>query len=206
MYLSRLRLNQSRRAVLWTSNPYRVHQRLMMACDGDPRLLFRIEESPDGLQILVQSQVQPAWTAAFNDFPVLLDAPESKPFDPTLQTGRLYRFRLLANPTVKRTFDLNGGKHKKRLGLLKEADQIAWLKRKLEAAGAEVQDCLIIPQGFQRSRKSAAQEGGSQTHLAVLFEGLLTVKDPQRLSSALASGIGAAKGFGFGLLSLAPRP
>jgi CRISPR system Cascade subunit CasE len=45
--------------------------------------------------------------------------------------------------------------------------------------------------------------GGQTTHHAVLFEGTLTVTDPALFAEALASGFGAAKGFGFGLLSVA---
>jgi CRISPR system Cascade subunit CasE len=41
------------------------------------------------------------------------------------------------------------------------------------------------------------------THHAVRFDGLLVVTDPERLRHALRAGIGSAKGFGFGLLSLA---
>jgi CRISPR system Cascade subunit CasE len=41
------------------------------------------------------------------------------------------------------------------------------------------------------------------THFGVRFDGLLRVEDPERLKIGLSSGIGSAKGFGFGLLSLA---
>ena len=223
MYLSQLILNpRSRQVRSEIADPYEMHRTVMHAFPAQlastERVLFRLELHPrTGVPtLLIQSEAEPAWSFLLapqkdyllgqDELPPDVENPAVKRFDLHLRTGRLYRFRLLANPTVKRTFDLNGEKQKKRLGLLKEADQIAWLKRKLEAAGAEVQDCTIIPQGFQHSRKSTAQERGSQTHLAVLFEGLLAVKDPQHLSDALASGIGAAKGFGFGLLSLAPGP
>ena len=196
MYLSRLQLNTSRVAVLWASNPYRVHQRLMMACDGDPRLLFRIEDTSEGTQVLVQSHVEPNWPFAFGDFDVLRCPPEHKAFDLHLQTGRLYRFRLLANPTVKR----NGN----RLGLFKEEDQRAWLVRKLEAAGAKLVSYIAAPHGLQKSDKNPAKDEHVVTHFAVLFEGVLQMQDPERLKQAVESGIGAAKGYGFGLLSLAP--
>lgn len=203
MYLSRLTLNRSRMAVLWMSNPYRVHQRLKMACDHDPRLLFRIEDTQDGTQILVQSHNQPDWEAAFKDFPVLQTPPEWKPYDPALQPGQRCRFRLLANPTVKKTQEVDGQAKKARLGLLREADQIAWLERKLTASGGEVLACRVAPHGLQHSRKHPADDNG-QTHLAVQFEGLLLVRDPALLQACLESGVGPAKGFGFGLLSLAP--
>jgi CRISPR system Cascade subunit CasE len=205
MYITRLQLNRSRMAVLWVSNPYHVHQRLKMACDGDPRLLFRIEESADGVQILVQSHNTPHWEAAFEGFPVLASPPEYKSFDPQLTAGKVYRFRLLANPTVKKTVEEEGKDPRKtRLGLVREEDQIAWLRRKLETAGVEVLDCLIVPQGLQRSHKNPQRQDGMQTHLAVLFEGVLLTKDPYLLRQAIDSGVGSAKGFGFGLLSIAP--
>ena len=43
------------------------------------------------------------------------------------------------------------------------------------------------------------------THVAVRFDGLLEVTDPVKFLETLRAGIGSAKGFGFGLLSLA-RP
>jgi CRISPR system Cascade subunit CasE len=195
MFLARLQLNRNRTAVNWTANPYRVHQRLKMAYEGDPRLLFRIEETSAGIHILVQSHARPDWTAAFANFPVLRCPPEYKPFGPQLATGRRYRFRLRVNPTVKR----NG----KRWGLVREEDQQAWLSRKLAAAGAELLGYRVAARERQNSRKNPAKDSGIQTHFAVLFEGVLKVTDPVQLKAALEQGIGPAKGYGFGLLSLA---
>ena len=201
MHLSRLQLNTTRAAVGWASNPYRVHRRLMMACDGDPRLLFRIEDTSEGTQILVQSHIEPNWPFAFGDFAVLRCPPESKSFDLHLEAGRLYRFRLLANPTVKKKSD-DGKPY--RLGLIKEADQLAWLTRKLEDAGVKLASCVVMPRGLQHSGKNPAQDANAATHLAVLFEGALQAQDPARLRAVVESGVGSAKGYGFGLLSLAP--
>ncbi len=195
MFLARLRLNHGRVASLWAANPYRVHQRLMMAYEGEPRLLFRIEESREGTQILVQSHVAPRWPAAFADFPVLQGSPEHKPFEVRLQAQGCYRFRLLANPTIKR----NG----KRLGLLREEEQQAWLARKLTAAGAVLLGYTVASQVLQRSGRNPYKDSTCHTHLAVLFEGVLQVHNPAHLWAAVESGVGAAKGYGFGLLSLA---
>ena len=202
MYLARLRPNQSRMAVLWLSNPYRVHQRLRLAYPNDTRLLFRIEDTAagDGVQILVQSHTVPDWSA-FTDFPVLLSPPEHKAYAPKPVAGACYRFRLLANPTVKRK---GADGRPSRQSLFKETDQIAWLKRKLEAAGAELAGCTAAPRGKQYSRKNPQKDEAVQTHFAVLFEGTLLVKDSALLHGAVENGIGSAKGYGFGLLSLAP--
>lgn len=193
MYLSRLILNDSRRAFLWVSNPYHVHQRLMVGCEDDPRLLFRIEVNPRGTQILVQTQTLPQWENAFGEFSVLRKPPECKSFDLSLAAGAYYRFRLLANPTVRR----NNG----RLGILTEKEQRAWVERKLRTAGAEVMECLVIDNGFQHSHKTS---GVPITHLAIQFDGVLHLKEPELMVKSVIAGIGSAKGFGFGLLSLAP--
>lgn len=203
MYLSRLKLNMSRMAVLWVSNAYHVHQRLLMAFDGDPRLLFRIEELDGRVQILIQSSKPPNWDKAFENFPVL-DAPtEHRKFEPTLVKEGIYRFRLLANPTVKKTVVKDDRSKKTRLGLITEQDQADWLQRKMSEAGACLIDYQIQPQGFQHSNKKPEKKEGHQTHYAVLYEGILQVEDGEKIKSSLTRGLGSAKGYGFGLLSLA---
>lgn len=193
MYLSRLKVNRSRPGLNWMANPYRVHQRLMMGCEGEPRLLFRIEEAPDGIQILAQTQHEPDWQAAFKDTGFLLSSPEFKKFEPDFSPGGRYRFRLLANPTVKRQGE--------RLGILEEEEQRAWIERKLETSGAIILGCLARSNGFQKSEKSS-KEAATQVHFSVLFEGALQVTSPGHLLEAVKTGIGPAKAYGFGLLSL----
>ena len=81
------------------------------------------------------------------------------------------------------------------------AVQRAWLDRKAERAGFRVLDCRVSDRGFQVSRKG---DGAPPLrHLCVDFEGVLQVTDPDRFLAAMRSGIGSAKGFGFGLLSIA---
>jgi CRISPR system Cascade subunit CasE len=195
MYLSRLTLARNRTAFLWISNPYRVHQRLCMACDGDPRLLFRIETDEDATRILVQSHQAPDWMTAFADLRVLARPPESKPFELQLQQGGLYQFRLLANPTVKR----DG----KRLGLMKEEEQKAWITRKINEAGMELLGFLIVPCGNQKSSKPTEDGIQIQVHFTILFNGVVRILNVHKAQEVVESGIGSAKGFGCGLLSLA---
>jgi CRISPR system Cascade subunit CasE len=194
LYLSRLMVQASRIASGWLANPYRVHQRLKMACPEDARLLFRIEDGDPLTRILAQSHTLPDWAAAFNQFTVLQGLPEMKTFEPEVAAGQLYAFRLEGNATVKR--------EGKRLGLLTEEDQNAWLARHLAAAGAEILRIQIQPYRIQHSQKSG--EGESEIrHLLVQFDGLLVCREAGKLSAALEQGVGPAKGFGCGLLSLA---
>jgi CRISPR system Cascade subunit CasE len=58
-----------------------------------------------------------------------------------------------------------------------------------------------IPRGREYFHKNGAAHG---THSAVEFQGELTVTHPAQLRATVATGIGSAKAFGFGLLVLAP--
>ena len=198
IYLSRLCLSNSRAALGWLSNAYRVHQRLLMACEGDPRLLFRVEEDAEPRHILVQTHSRPQWERAFGQASFLSRPPEMKAVDPMPAVGQRYRFRLVANPTVKRD--------EKRVGLVHEEEQRAWLARKLSECGASLEAAVVSARGFQRSSKGSARDTGRQTHLMVRFEGILRAEDPERLRTAIQHGIGPAKGYGCGLLSVAPLP
>ncbi|MHB1356278.1 MAG: type I-E CRISPR-associated protein Cas6/Cse3/CasE [Anaerolineae bacterium] len=204
MYLSRLFINRSRLAWNWVTNPYRIHQRLMMALDGDPRVLFRPESRQDLTCLLAQSCCAPRWDFAFDGFAVLACAPECKPFDPTFTEGQVFAFRLRANPTAKRT-DPEDNK-KKRVGIYREEEQLAWLTRKGEVGGFKLLRAQVRDDGLLGSFIPAKEN--EQEHalklLAVQFDGLLQVTDPTVLRATLQAGIGSAKGFGFGLLSLAP--
>lgn len=198
LFLTRFTIAPTRQAVSWLNNPYLVHQSLMKAYDGDKRLLFRIENDPrlsglNDMTILAQSHQRPDWNAAFGSTKFLVNEPEIKEFDTHLANGR-YRFRLLANPTVK--------KKDGRLGLIDEASQQNWLQRKLALSGARLEGCIIVDRGLQKSERLSTENGWQATHKAIQFDGVLYVDDPIKLETALENGIGSAKGFGFGLLSL----
>ena len=57
------------------------------------------------------------------------------------------------------------------------------------------------PDGVSRGRKKGV---GAITHEGCVFEGVLTISNPELAKRALIDGLGTAKAYGFGLLSLAP--
>ncbi len=118
-----------------------------------------------------------------------------KSYAPILKTGQRLYFRLRANPTAKRATPDKPDKTR-RFGLVKEEEQLSWLERKASDNGFKVINCTISKEG-----KIAEK---SLTHFAVYFEGALEVTETDKFRDALESGIGPAKGFGFGLLSVAP--
>ncbi len=220
MYLSRLTLNRSRQAVQWVARPYRVHQRLCLACGtaspvlGEEegatqppreRLLFRIDADRDRTTILVQSPGEPDWAAAFGEFPVLQGAPLTKPVDWPLQEGQILAFRLRANPTRRKVCSApEGDGRKRRIGITDEIEQLAWLVRKGEAAGFRLLRAQVRQDGLLKDTQTSGAEHQALALLSVQFDGVLQVAHPDHLRSALAGGIGSGKGLGFGLLSLAP--
>ena len=211
MYLSCLEIDTSAaRGRTWLANPYRVHQRLLMAFpDGDAgRVLFRIEAERRPPRIVVQSSRPADWTRAFAEHPVLLGPPLQKEVNPTLRAGQRLRFIVRANPTARRLADRQIGPDGKRemgprVGLLKEQDQRAWLARKGKAGGFRPLAFEVRPSGQVVFPGGSGDERRLQTHASVDFEGILEVTDPSLFATTLADGVGAAKAFGFGLLLVA---
>lgn len=196
-------------------NPYRVHQQLLNAfSDGafsrplEPlgtRLLFRVEEWWTPPRVLVQSPLEADWHRAFVETPVLAKAPCQKPYAPALEPGQVLRFFLRANPTVRRASLRSEGKRLgPRLGLVHEPQQRDWLERRAAAGGFDLLDYRVMPRGKRVGWQGQRDRSPQLTHLCVDFEGFLQVTDPDQFLRTLAAGIGPAKAFGFGLLSVAP--
>ncbi|WP_441289014.1 type I-E CRISPR-associated protein Cas6/Cse3/CasE [Sorangium sp. KYC3313] len=135
-------------------------------------------------------------------------------------TGECFRFRLRANPT--RRIDTKSGEDGKRrngrrVELRDNASRLDWLRRKAMAAGFELcgaedgagagdvsVDVSVMEERKLTNRKARASDKRQGLTLApVLFEGRLRVTDADRFREALAAGIGPAKAYGFGLLSIA---
>jgi len=211
MYLSRLILNPlSRRVQKEIANPYEMHRTIMRAFpesvdEDSERVLFRVDQHPrqGTLCLLVQSLGQPDWSWIPGEKghryleQGVADNPAVKAFDPDFEKGQTLVFRLRGNPTVKR----NG----KRVGLYRYEEQEKWLKRKAEAGGFRVLQARASEEGLTKGKLHRDEETHQLKLLAVRFDGVLAVTDPELFSRTLARGIGSAKGLGFGLLSLA-RP
>ncbi len=202
MYLSKLVLDPHRRATReLRTDGYLLHQAVYRAfpsaAKGGPgRVLYRLDCSRDGETVLlVQSEKQPDWTKAERLLECLKSPPLYKEYSPAVRAGQRLYFRLRANPVAKRATpdrpDLT-----RRFGLVKENEQLQWLARKGAQHGFRVLSCSVVEEGKIKMR--------GLTHFAVLYEGILEVLEPERFLTAVRCGIGPAKGFGFGLFSVAP--
>jgi CRISPR system Cascade subunit CasE len=209
MNLSKLTLNpQSRQVQAELSNPYEMHRTLFSVLPselikGNERLLYRLETShtPPYLVILFQSHLAPDWSA-LEQKGYLLRPAQIKTFDPRFQTGQVLAFRLAANPT-KRLKSPNEGTPGKRVGLHCPEDQQEWLLRKAGQNGFSILSMQVTSLADQFAYKGKNEKRMKVTHHGVRFDGILQVVDSRLLTLALMNGIGSAKGFGFGLLSLA---
>ncbi len=217
MYLSRLILNpRNRRVQREIAGPYQMHRSIMRAFPDNlqpeaERVLFRLEAHPriGALTLLVQSLALPDWSwlaepgARGYLLPVDEPNPAAKSFDLNLTPGQVLAFRLRANPTVKRKLD-DGTR--KRAGLYREEEQKKWLERKAEQGGFRVLSARTGNQDTINGYIRRGEERHKLHLLAVQFDGLLQVADPDRLRETVRRGIGSGKGLGFGLLSLARPP
>lgn len=202
MYLTRLTLDVRSRTVRRDlGSAYEMHRTLARAFAPDEasspeRFLWRLETGSAWRQrpvVLVQSALPGRWAALSDVSGYLSCPPEEKAVElaDLVQDGRRMRFRLLANPTVTR----NG----KRYGLAGEQEQLAWLSRQGERHGFHMEAAVVTAQDLMNSRK----EGRPLIIQRVLYDGYLEVADSGLLSRALMAGIGPAKAFGCGLLSVA---
>lgn len=234
MLLSRLLLNPRHSdAQRDLAAPYELHRTLARAFP-DPEsdqhrarhgVLSRVEEpTPLGVPVLVQSTSRPEWSHLSSGYALCTDGP--KPFEPDLVPGQRLRFRLLANPV--RRVSIEGRKHPRREPLVhplpdrsagdggRPDGYLPWLLRQADRHGFSLPitngptgpepAVAHIPIRVATRRSNGADLAKSHVpHFGVRFDGTLTVTDPDSLLTALRSGIGPAKAYGFGLLSLAPE-
>lgn len=225
MFLARLKLNpRSHQARRDWADCQQLHRTLMScfedveaaAARAELQVLFRREMSDTGQPVvLLQSAVAPL----FHKLPalyVLAGEAAARSLDPLfqrIQPGAPFRFRLTANPSRKIETGRDSDKPNGRRVALRGGAAVEWLQRKAAQHGFEltavtastdVSQVIASPTlkltGFKRD--------GSREHRlsveAVTFDGALTVKDANLIQTALRCGIGPAKAYGCGLLSLAP--
>jgi CRISPR system Cascade subunit CasE len=199
MYLSKVELTAP-----WTRDPYSWHRGLWQLFPGRPdaarTFLFRNEAGVQGgrLQVLLQSSDAPVASADGANVLAM------KTFAPVLKEGQWLRFHLTANP-VKTIKDREGRQDKRgepkscRVPLIRAEQQEEWLRRKLDGAAK-----LHVVEIATREPLYFRRKGDIGKIVPVRFEGILIVQNRERFLDLVRQGIGPAKAFGCGLLSLAP--
>lgn len=218
MYLSRIGVPLADRKIQrLLSNPYELHQAILLAFPhrsegGAGRVLYRVEpEVTDGVgTLLVQSEGAPKWNSAATVETLPRVALDWKEVDFGLHLGLRLRFRLRFNPTVTRS----GTRHP----LVGEDSQRRWLveclrgERRLVKSGRPIErlqggfrleGAVLVDEGKVTGRRRHSEAEKPMTFLSVRADGVVTVEDSGKALRAIREGLGPAKAFGFGLLSLA---
>ncbi|PAU67575.1 CRISPR-associated protein Cse3 [Bifidobacterium italicum] len=227
MYLSRMQLNLARfEAKQLIASPYRMHAAVEHAFPPDAvrndewgRVLWRIDhneqshstvlyvvspETPDFTHLVEQAGWPSRCKWETREYSKLLDR---------LTVGQQWNFRLRANPVRKAAHDRAEHSRRtpeqiigKRQGYVTVSQQIDWLLRRAEANGFEVLEEESGPalRVTQRKREQFNRGGSKVTLSTAVFDGCLRITDADRFRHALCHGIGPAKGFGCGLMTIAP--
>ena len=183
------------------SDNYRWHQELWDAFPGEPDkardFLFRVDTIDERFETFLLSPgkpLVPKWGLW-----------QSKQVAPSFLDHSHYRFKLRANPTRKRVVRNEHGeriKNGKRGVIGERGELIEWLQRKGVDGGFSIApDSLTIDGPVWLSLRRGKD---ICRHSSVDFDGTLRVTDQELFRRTYAAGIGSAKGFGFGLLLLAP--
>ena len=212
---------------------YGWHKKLWECFPGNPDksrsdigFLSRVDTLEANFRIWLLSKkkpVQPIWCPT-GDFAV-------KEVSPTFLSHRYYAFDLKANPVktvVQRgpngeTLYRANGKRKsgKRVPLVKQDKLREWLIRKGETCSLNQNTGGSLSGGFRiiedrpleirpmvasffRKKDKVNGKYHKAYHGGVQFRGTLEVTDQARFAETYYSGVGSAKGFGFGLFLLAP--
>ncbi|WP_411092756.1 type I-E CRISPR-associated protein Cas6/Cse3/CasE [Streptomyces sp. 049-1] len=205
--LARIRLNPHSRAVQRDlRNATDMHRTLMrLVPDGlgdSPRqaagLLYRLDVTDTFNTLLVQAATLDP-TRLPEDYGHT-DVKDLTPVFNALQKGLAVRYRIVVNPVKIERLPLeNKGQRGKRIALTgPDADQ--WWERRAHEAGLHLATALPTPVAAVHGRGDNAV---AVRHHLLRYDGIATVTDPDALAEAVLVGIGRAKSYGAGLLSLA---
>lgn len=212
MYLSRVLLDQKHRETLRAlSSPHIMHGAVELGFDSrEMRKLWRIDwlnnncfllvlsqEKPDFSHIVKQfggSTPEPSWTT--KDYSLLLSR---------LQEGQSWHFRLRANPTrsSSKEKDSTSGRGKV-YAHVTQAQQRQWLLLKGDMYGFNLKEDefdVVHTQWYKFPKGKDSKR--DITLRTATFEGRLTITNLELFRQTLLSGVGRAKAYGCGLLTIA---
>jgi CRISPR system Cascade subunit CasE len=207
MYLSRIEVNKRRietkRALL---NPQIMHAAIKSCFPrSEGRILWRADTLEPHLFILVVSPIKPDFTAFIEQFgwPASGQEGESLDYDRLLdriESGAQWRFRLTANPvhTVAGKIYAHATVDYQRKWLLERAEKNGFALRE--------DDFDAVGRDTIRFHKNDGPDRRKVTLARTSFEGNLTVTDAALFKSTLINGIGRARAYGCGLLTVARLP
>ncbi|MFY1702209.1 type I-E CRISPR-associated protein Cas6/Cse3/CasE [Micromonospora sp. WMMA1923] len=222
MYLTRFRVNAARRdARKLLASPQAMHAAVLAGFPRpedhtreDARTLWRLDQNRNQQVLLyVVSPTAPDLTHLVEQagWPTSAESWETRPYDrllDSLDKGQRWSFRLTANPVR------NGRRNKdrpstQRFGHVTPAQQTEWLTTRAQRNGFNVVrqtdgELNLVTYNHQVHRFARNQGPKPVTLATVTYDGVLEVEDPTLLRAVLTRGIGHARAYGCGLMTLAP--
>lgn len=214
MFLTSFDINIARRrAQALVGSPRAMHGAVQAAFPpgalGGGRALWRVDRWASRTVLYVVSPAVPDLAhlveqAGWPSLPTTGRTVEYGPFLARIRVGDVHQFRLEANPT--HSAPQSEGVRGKRFGHVTVDQQWRWLHERAERIGIDLGE-QDQPTGFVSSRdvKTFRREKHHVTLSTAVFEGHLVVRDADKLREALVTGVGRAKAYGCGLLTLAKR-
>ncbi|WAL39141.1 type I-E CRISPR-associated protein Cas6/Cse3/CasE [Brevibacterium sp. BRM-1] len=215
--LTRILVNpQKRQARELLSNPQALHAAVRSAFPPDidstaARILWRLDQRPQSHEVTlyIVGPEEPDAEHLGEQLGWPSRPPEIADYTPfldRLRVGQEWGFALRGNPV--RALATERGTRGRVVPHVTVSQQTAWFTARAEAAGFTVDsDNGPRVRVTERNDLSFRKDGGRRRiHLRTArFEGALQVTDTQALRHALTHGIGRAKAYGCGMLTLA-RP
>lgn len=223
MFLSRIQINPARRgARALLGSPQKMHAAVLASFQEDGaergRVLWRVDRENHKVWLYVVSRPQPDFAHIIEQcgWHTTQASWDVRPYGNLLDRltlGQQWAFRLTANPTrttraagplrLSAAVELTGTP--KRYGHVTVDQQLDWLLSRAPGWGINVgpdgsADVVVHDRRTERFNRA----GNTVTIAKATFDGRLTVTDVDLLRAALVDGVGPAKAYGCGLLTLAP--
>ena len=220
MYLTRCEIDPGDRgARRLLGSPQSVHAAVLAgfdhlgqdAAEARGRVLWRVDQAASATWLYVVSGTEPRLDKLLEQTGTA-GTQQTRPYARVLDRlaeGQHWAFRLRGNPV--RSVAGKPGERGRRVAHTTVTGQMKWLLRQAEAAGIgigkeEEPTFGVTGRGVAQFGRGTGGQRRNVTLAWAQFDGTLTVHDPDRLRAALTGGIGRGKGYGCGLLTLAPHP
>lgn len=198
-----MKQRESMRALL---SPGILHGAVESCINGErARLLWRTDVLGDKTYLLLLSADLPDCTNLIRQFGYPDTAAETKSYDSIIaciEPGQRWRFRLRANP-VKSEPNTDRNARGKLHAHVTQTQQMQWLAQRAQKNGFDLKkDEFDVTDTRWLKFKKHVGDKREVTLRTATFEGVLTVTDAELFKKALTEGIGRAKAYGCGLLTI----
>lgn len=212
MYLSRIALNAKRRETMQAlAIPPLMHGAVEQSFKGErQRNLWRVDWMRDNCFLLVLSGEQSDFTQlvghfGYTDHEQGWETKDYRPLLKKLKEGDTWKFRLRANPTQSSFKEKAEGTGRGKVHAhVTQEQQRQWLMKRSENCGFELNEETFDVTHTQWERFPKSRKGTREVTIrTATFEGLLTITDLEQFTATMTTGIGRAKAYGCGLLTIA---